>query len=395
MRRLMWALVTTGCATPPVEGPPPSPSEVANLPPSLVVTAFATGEDQPLFDQLLAVDPEDDPVTFRLLAGSPEGDLTLAEDGSFAFLPPADWSGEVSFDVVLSDPFSDAAPATVFIAVGARNDAPVCDSGSFTMYEDTELTKPLVARDVDDEDLDFAIEAEPAHGTLTIDADAAMFTYAPDPDYFGPDAFRISAHDGSTSSVPARIDVEVVNVDDPPRFTGSGPYALQEDVPLTAPIPVIDIDSAFTVTLVDPPLRGAVSFDLVAGTFTYVPQLDTTGADSFTIVASDQRFDVGPSRIDLFVDPINDPPVVPSLQLSTVRDQPVSAVVVATDPELDALQWSITDPPSFGTATLSSVTGALTYTPQTDYVGPDVLIVAVSDGSFTTNGLVTISVTPN
>ena len=53
--------------------------------------------------------------------------------------------------------------------------------------------------------------------------------------------------------------------------------------------------------------------------------------------------------------------------------------LTGSDPDGDALVWSVTTQPTHGTA---SITGGstLSYTPAANYSGPDVVGVTVSDG---------------
>lgn len=62
------------------------------------------------------------------------------------------------------------------------------------------------------------------------------------------------------------------------------------------------------------------------------------------------------------------------------EDTPYSNSLVATDPELSTLTYTIDTLPSNGVLQVSA-TGAFTYTPNANYYGPDQFDYHVSDGS--------------
>jgi len=69
----------------------------------------------------------------------------------------------------------------VAISVASVNDAPVAVNDSYNATEDTPLTiaaswRPGYDTDVDGNSLTAAVVAQPAHGTVTVNADGS-FTY--------------------------------------------------------------------------------------------------------------------------------------------------------------------------------------------------------------------------
>lgn len=76
--------------------------------------------------------------------------------------------------------------------------------------------------------------------------------------------------------------------------------------------------------------------------------------------------------------PANRAPVAQAVSLSTNEDTALSATFAASDPDGDALVYSVATAPGHGAVTLS---GAIfTYTPGANYSGTDTFTVAVSDG---------------
>jgi hypothetical protein len=155
------------------------------------------------------------------------GTVTLA-GGTITYTPDAGFEGTATFGYTacddgttqaLPDPLcTDAGLVTV--QVTAPDQPPVANGQSLTVAEDQSLPVQLSGSDPEGDPLTFAV-AQPLHGTLTGDAPAVVYT--PDPDYYGPDSFTFTTHDGASSSSPATVLVDVTEVNDPPVV---GPDAL-------------------------------------------------------------------------------------------------------------------------------------------------------------------------
>src|SRR5262249_46431 len=89
------------------------------------------------------------------------------------------------------------------------NDAPVAMDDSHGPREDTPLliSAPGILgndTDVDNDPLTTILVTPPAHGLLTLSSNGG-FSYAPAPNYHGPDTFVYEAFDGTTNSQPATV----------------------------------------------------------------------------------------------------------------------------------------------------------------------------------------------
>ncbi|MBI2090306.1 MAG: tandem-95 repeat protein [Deltaproteobacteria bacterium] len=127
---------------------------------------------------------------------------------------------------------------------------------------------------------------------------------------------------------------------------------------------------------------------------TYVPDLNFYGRDSFTFTVSDGSGTSAAATITITVNPVNDVPTAIGFSETTPEDTPVTLTLLGSDPEGDALTFSIVDQPTNGT--VGPVTGSsVTYTPNPNFTGVDGFTFSVSDGSSTsTPAIVMITVTP-
>ncbi|RXJ54597.1 Ig-like domain-containing protein [Candidatus Marinarcus aquaticus] len=94
------------------------------------------------------------------------------------------------------------------------NDVPVAVDDSFTLDEDASYTGTVATNDTlsGDGGNTFAVSGNPAHGTVTMNADGT-FTYTPAADYNGADSFTytITDADGDTSTATVNLTVSSVN----------------------------------------------------------------------------------------------------------------------------------------------------------------------------------------
>ena len=100
-------------------------------------------------------DPESGPLTAVLVSGT--AGLTLNADGSFSYVPPADFNGIATFSYKANDGGLDSNTVTATVTVNAVNDAPVVTptvgSLAYTENATTGLDAGIVVTDVDSANL--------------------------------------------------------------------------------------------------------------------------------------------------------------------------------------------------------------------------------------------------
>ena len=120
-----------------------------------------------------------------------------------------------------------------------------------------------------------------------------------------------------------------------------------------------------------------------------------TAAQIASLYAPDQYrvSDHDPVLIGLALDTPNRAPVASDVSVTTPEDTAAAVTLDGTDPDGDALTYTVTSSPAHGT--LSGTAPNLTYTPAGDYSGPDSFTYTVSDGTLTSApATVSITVTP-
>jgi hypothetical protein len=150
--------------------------------------------------------------------------LNAALNG-LSYAPTANYNSPDTLQIVTNDLGNTGSGGaqsdtdTVTITVNAVNDAPVASNDTYSTPEDTPLTVPAPGvlgnnTDAESDPLTAVLDANPANGTLTLNADGS-FDYVPNPGFFGVDSFTYHANDGSLDSGVATgaIDVGLVNGD--------------------------------------------------------------------------------------------------------------------------------------------------------------------------------------
>ncbi|MCA8988264.1 MAG: tandem-95 repeat protein, partial [Planctomycetaceae bacterium] len=336
-------------------------------------------------------DANDDPLTAAVVAGPANGVLTWNADGSFRYSANPGFSGVDSFTYQANDGALNSGVATVSITIIA-NAAPVASGDSYSTNENVALVVPAPGvlsndSDADGDSISATIVTLPGHGSLTWAADGA-FTYTPDAGFSGSDSFTYQVSDGLKTSNIATVSLAVQHVNVAPTAVNDK-YDLFEDIPLTVSAPGLlsnDIDpegDVLSANVLTNPAHGTLSWSS-DGSFTYVPDLNYHGSDSFTYQVSDGLAASNVAMVVLNVAAVNDPPEAVNDSYTTDEDMTLVANapgLLLNDSDLDGdlLSIRVTAGPSHGSLTWQS-DGSFQYTPDLNYFGPDEFFYVVSDG---------------
>ncbi len=350
-----------------------------------------TPEDTPVSGSVTGTDADGDALTFTKATDPAHGSVVVNPDGTYTYAPAADYNGPDQFTIDISDGHGGTTTVTVNITVTAVNDAPSGTGDTKTTTEDTPVNGAVTGTDADGDVLTFTKATDPTNGSVVVNPDGT-YTYTPAADYNGPDQFTIDISDSHGGTTTVTVNITVTAVNDAPTGTGDT-KTTPEDTPVSGAVTGTDADGdALTFTKATDPAHGSVVVN-PDGTYTYTPAADYNGPDQFTIDISDGHGGTTTVTVNITVTAVNDAPTGTGDTKTTPEDTPVSGSVTGTDVDGDPLTFTKATDPSHGSVVVAS-NGDYTYTPATDYNGPDQFTIDISDGhGGTTTVTVNITVT--
>ncbi len=229
-----------------------------------------------------------------------------------------------------------------------------------------------------------------SNGDLELSANGS-FTYTPDQDWYGIDSYTYAVYDGATLIGTAEVTITVYSINDDPV---ANPQTLSTKMNTALAIVLTGTDAdgdALTYAAQSGPSHGDLSG--TAPNITYTPDTGYSGVDSFTFVVNDGKVDSNTATVTITVTAVNEAPVANGQSVSTAEDTAKPITLTGSDADSDPLTYNIVAPPTHGA--LSGSGPSVTYTPATNYNGPDSFTFKVNDGKVDSNtAMVSITVTP-
>ncbi|WP_373939126.1 tandem-95 repeat protein [Vibrio kanaloae] len=369
-----------------------------NDPPIAGSTSYSVSEDEVITisaEQLLAnaSDIEGEVAIDSVTYTGSDGIFTDNGDGTFSFAPNANFDGDVSLDVVVTDEEGATVATNASIDVLPVNDAPVSGDLAYSIDEDGSITlsqEQLLAQaaDVDGDDLT-ASNLSAGDNATVVDNGDGTFTVTPGTDFNGNIDLNFDISDG-TASIVANADLTVNPVNDLP--TTSDVYAnVDEDNVITITQEQLlanaaDIEGddlvASDLTLVG---DDATIVDNGDGTFSITPSENFNGYIDVAYSISDGDTPIA-ANLGLTVDPVNDAPIVSADVAITIEEDGSYTITqeellqFATDIEDDDMT-AIIGEQGDETTVIGTVLDAETGNPV---VGADVTLTDNAGHSYTT-----------
>ncbi|MCH8046201.1 MAG: tandem-95 repeat protein, partial [Planctomycetes bacterium] len=188
--------------------------------PTAVDDSFVATEDETLtIDASAGVlandfDDGDDSLVVVEVQAPANGQLSLNANGSFNYLPNANFFGVDVFRYHVSDGTTNSNVATVSITVSGTDDSPIAMDDQYIVPIGEQLVVERMTgvlqndRDLDGDPLVARIVSEPANGVVTLNLDGS-FTYVANDRFVGIDRFSYVAADGNGESDPSTVFVQV------------------------------------------------------------------------------------------------------------------------------------------------------------------------------------------
>lgn len=186
----------------------------------------------------------------------------------------------------------------------------------------------------------------------------------------------------TTSLCLALILTACSSSSDHPPVALEGNFQLDEDTEFRGFLMAVDAETAnLQYSISTPPAHGTVSVDALSGEFTYLPEPDFHGVDSFEFAAFDGKSSSLPATVSINVAPVNDAPVaraVPNLRNSAYTQKTrIRFPIHDVDNDVLSVHLESSDP---DVATIEQDGEFLAITPVSR--GKSTITISASDGQY-------------
>ncbi len=329
------------------------------------------------------------------------GIVTLNPNGSYVYTPPTGFTGTDTFNYEICDDGTPQACDTTTVTIEVMPSTSTTENNDVVANDDTTTTEEgdpvsgdLLANDFDPDKDTITINTtpveDPSNGTVTIDPDGT-FTYTPDAGFVGEDTFVYEICDEAGACDKATVTVSV-NPDDngandtyanDDAYNGNPNQDITGNVLINDEDPEGDIPEVNT-TLKEDPKHGTVTITK-EGDFTYTPDEDYVGPDSFVYEVCDTGTPKAcdEATVVLTVNPLNTTDAIPDIN-NTFMDTLVEGNVLTNDKDEEGdtpeVQVDSSDKTSAegGTVTIKE-DGTYTYTPPVGFTGTDTFTYEMCD----------------
>lgn len=167
-------------------------------------------------------DVEGQAFTVELDAGTSHGALDLHADGSFTYVPDAEFTGRDEFAYRVSDGEDSAIGRVIVDVASSGNQRPIAVGEAYAIAEDSVLDtrqlESLLANDVDPEGqpLSLVVLQPPQTGMLEVLPEGHI-RFVPERNAVGDVNIPYAVSDGELESLPVEVRITLLPVDDPPQ----------------------------------------------------------------------------------------------------------------------------------------------------------------------------------
>ena len=328
-----------------------------------------------------------DPISTELQwikLNNPSNGIVTSFDifGNFTYMPNTGFMGNDSFQYYVVDHCGLYAITTVYLTVTAPNQNPVANNQTInSLSEDVVYNGSLssLVSDPENDAITFSIVTPSAHGQVALSS-GGSYSFTPNPNFDGTTTFVYTACDIVGQCANGTITLVVANVDNDPPTLADDLEILNEDSSVAINVATNDSDDTgtLTYTLFSNAAHGNAVLIAATGTFSYTPNPNYFGFDSFVIQACD-GVNCSTSTVNLQINGINDSPTGQPFTLVTSEDVAVQGTFTfITDPDLTGLVFSTPQGNTIQGLTINP-DGTYSFNPPLNYSGTQSILVQGCD----------------
>lgn len=330
-----------------------------------------------------AVDIDGDTLSYSVKKNGSKGSATIDSLGNYTYTARGDSYGQDSFVIKVDDGYK---PLEVTYNVHLYS---VADSGTTLAAKITKGTvyNGVVQTNANGVEPVYSIQIQPKNGSVSIDSKTGEYSYTPNMGSSGDDSFVVLVdYDYGQYT----LTIHVYQNEVPNNALVAKEIVVQENVNYSGSAQCTDADGdLLRYTIKTQPLKGSISLNPTTGEYTYYPNENVAGDDSFEINVDDGT-DTIINFISVHIE--SEISVNSNIQKNISQNASLSGNVGASDKDGDALTYSILKNAEHGIASVDSLSGDYVYVPNNNYFGIDNFEVKVDDGVLPKVVLVTVNV---
>lgn len=303
-------------------------------------------------------------------------------NGTFTYTPNAGYTGSDSFQYYVVDHCGLYAISTVYLTVVGPNLNPTANDQTITtLSEDAAFNGsllPLVS-DPENDAITFTLLSAPSSGNLQLLSNGT-YTYTPLPNFTGNVSFTFNACDVVGQCDQGIVNLTINNVDnDPPQLSNDNKILNEDSTGLiNANTNDFDDTGSLTYSIYSQPSNGIATLINANGQFSYTPNANFFGFDSFVVQACD-GVNCATSIVNLQVNGINDAPAALPFVITISEDTNTGGSITSiTDAEPNALVFSTPGGNTIAGLTINS-NGSYTYVAPANYFGTQTINIQGCD----------------
>ena len=320
-----------------------------------------------------AKDIDGDTLSYSISKLPLKGNITVDNNGNYIYTADGDKYGEDSFTISIDDGYK---PLEVTYTV---NLYAVKDNG--TLLNKT-ITKGTSYTDVIKTDAKgaipiYTIKTQPNNGNVMIDSSTGEYTYTPNIGSIGDDSFVVLV-DYIYGQYELTIHIYQNTIPDDSNVRLS--IVTNENQNYTGNVKCNDIDNdSLLYTIKTQPSKGSITINPTTGEYTYYPNNNVAGDDSFEVFVND-----GTDTITILVSVHIESLITTNNVIDKVISQNITLTdqIIANDKDGDSLTYSIYEYPTNGVCNIDSTTGEYTFIPNNDFYGNEKFIIKIDDGVY-------------
>lgn len=338
------------------------------------------------------------------------GTVTISADKKTLLYTPANnFNGAETFTYTVQNSLGEQAIATVTVNVQPVNDPPQAVNDNLTAVGGQTTSIDVLGNDSTSPDTGESLaitsvgtSGTSTHGaTLTITNSGTRVAYTPPANFSGTDTFTYTISDGHGGTATATATVNVSPTSHGPVAVLDVPTVVEDSTSNTLSVLANDTDvdnDPLTISSVGAGNKGGtISISADKKTLIYTPAANFNGVEEFTYTVTDGSA-TATGQVRVTVTNVNDAPVAMNdLATTFLGSTGILIDVLANDSKVgdpDTLTIGTLGVAAHGVVAIDSATGKVRYIPNAGYSGQDSFTYVITDGQFTSQATVNITIEP-